>query len=226
MTGSEATWAAVDAYLAETFSLEDEVLVAARLACAEAGLPAIEVTAPQGRFLQLLARMLRARSILEIGTLGGYSTIWLGRALEPGGRLVSLEIDPVRAAVARANLALAELGATCEVIVGPALETLPMLESRPLAPFDFVFIDADKPSIPAYFEWALRLSRRGSVIVVDNVIRRGAVSDANSTDPAVIGVRRLNELMAADRRVSCTTIQTVGLKGHDGFAMALVVAGD
>ncbi|MBS1200633.1 MAG: methyltransferase [Proteobacteria bacterium] len=226
MTGREDTWAAVDAYLVEAFSLEDDVLVATRQACDAAGLPAIGVTAPQGRFLQILARMLRAKSILEIGTLGGYSAIWLGRALGPGGRLVSLEINPAHAAVARANLARAGLDAGCEVLVGPAIEQLPLLEGRPPAPFDFVFIDADKPSIPAYFEWALRLTRRGSLIVVDNVIRKGAVADPGNPDPAVLGVRRLNELMARDPRVSATAIQTVGLKGHDGFALALVVAGD
>jgi predicted O-methyltransferase YrrM len=222
MTSEQDTWAAVDTYLAETLALEDEVLGAARAACEAAGLPDISVTAPQGRFLQILARMLRAHSILEIGTLGGYSTIWLGRALGPAGRLVSLEIDPARAAVARANLALAGLGAACDVLVGPAIESLPLLESRPPAPFDLVFIDADKPSIPAYFAWALRLVRGGSVIVVDNVIRKGAVRDPASKDPAVVGVRRLHAMVAAEPRVSATTLQTVGLKGHDGFTIALV----
>ena len=224
MTGSEQTWAKVDAYLTDALALDDAVLATARQACAAAGLPDIAVTAPQGRFLQILARMLGARSILEIGTLGGYSTIWLGRALGPGGRLVSIEIDPAHAAVARANLARAGLDACCEVRVGPAIEQLPLLAFRPYAPFDFVFIDADKPAIPDYFEWALRLSRRGSVIVVDNVIRKGAVGDPATADLAVLGVRRLNELMAADPRVSATVIQTVGLKGYDGLAVALVVA--
>jgi len=224
--GGEDTWADVDDYLAETFALEDDILAATRLACDTAGLPAISVTALQGRFLQVLARTLRAKSILEIGTLGGYSTIWLGRALGSGGRLVSLEIDPARAAIARTNLALAGLGTTCEVLVGPALEQLPLLETRPPTPFDFVFIDADKPSIPAYFEWALKLTRRGGIIVVDNVVRMGAVADPCTPDPAVIGVRRVIELMASEPRVSATAIQTVGRKGYDGFAMALVLAGD
>jgi len=221
---NDDAWAAVDAYLFDTLVQGDAALAAALALGAAAGLPDISVTPNQGKLLHLLARAQGAKRILEIGTLGGYSTIWLARALPPGGRLVTLEVDPRHAAVARENLDRAGVADVVEIRLGPALDILPRLAAEGAAPFDFIFIDADKPSNPDYFAWALRLARRGSLIVVDNVIRDGAVIDAASTDPAVQGVRRLNELIAAEPRVSATAIQTVGGKGYDGFALALVVA--
>ena len=221
---NQETWTAVDRYLANLFVPSDPALDAALEASVAAGLPPINVSPNQGRLLQLLARMQRARNILEIGTLGGYSTIWLARALPVGGRLITLEFDPKHAEVARANLVRAGLGGIVELRVGRALDTLPQLAAEGRGPFDLIFIDADKPSTADYFAWALKLSRRGSVIVVDNVVRKGAVSDAGSNDPLVRGVRHFNELLAAEKRVSATIIQTVGSKGYDGFAIALVTA--
>jgi predicted O-methyltransferase YrrM len=215
-------WSRVDAFFEERLLERDAVLDQALEACAAAGLPAIHVAPNQGKLLMLLARMAGARRILEIGTLGGYSTMWMARALPPDGRLITLEVDERHAAVARANLARANLAASVEVRVGPALDTLPTLE--PEAPFDVTFIDADKQNIPEYFDWALRLSRRGSVIVVDNVVRSGAVIDDASADERVQGVRRFCDRLAKEPRVSATALQTVGDKGHDGFALALVVA--
>ena len=211
-------WAEVDAALAALLAPPDEVLDAALAASAAAGLPAHDVSPLQGKLLELLARLQGARAILELGTLGGYSTIWLARALPPGGRLVTLEADPRHAEVARANLARAGLAAAVEVRVGPALETLPSLAG----PFDLVFIDADKRSNPEYLAWALELTRPGSLIVADNVVRGGAVADEGSTDAGVRGVRRFLELVAAEPRLHATAIQTVGAKGYDGFALALV----
>ena len=202
----------------------DPALDAALQASAAAGLPAIGVSPNQGKLLQLLARLQGARAILELGTLGGYSTIWLARALPPGGRLVTLEADSKHAEVARANLARAGLADVVEVRLGRGLDTLPRLAAEGAGPFDLIFIDADKPSIPEYFAWALKLSRRGSLIVVDNVVRDGEVVDAGSSDPNVQGVRRFNELLAAEQRVSATTLQTVGSKGYDGLTFALVTA--
>jgi predicted O-methyltransferase YrrM len=213
-------WIAVDRYITGAVLSSDPVLDVALETSAAAGLPQIQVSPAQGKFLHLLARAIGARRILEIGTLGGYSAIWLARALPPGGRLVTLEVDPHHAAIARANIAGAGLADVVELRLGRALEILPELAG----PFDFIFIDADKPSNADYFAWALRLSRLGSLIVVDNVIRDGAVIDAASADPDVQGVRRLNELLAAEPRVSATTIQTVGSKGYDGFTMALVTS--
>jgi predicted O-methyltransferase YrrM len=221
---SQDTWSAVDTYLTDTLVKPDPILEAALQASDAAGLPAISVSAPQGKFLQLLARIHGARSILEIGTLGGYSTIWLARALPPGGRLITLEIDPKHAAVARENLARAGFANIAWVRVGRALDTLEELYHEAAGPFDFVFIDADKPSNPDYFSWALKMSRPGTVIVVDNVVRDGAVADPASADAAVRGVRRLNLLMASEPRVAATAIQTVGAKGYDGFAVALVLS--
>jgi predicted O-methyltransferase YrrM len=215
-------WSAVDRYIESTLAPSDPALAAALAASKAAGLPDIQVTPSQGKLLHLFARMLNARSILEVGTLGGYSTIWLARALPPGGRLVTLESEPKHAEVARANLARAGLAAMVEVRVGRAIELLPKLHAEGLGPFDLVFIDADKPGNPDYFEWALRMSRPGSLIVVDNVVREGAVADAASTEPSVLGTRRLFDRLAREGRVSATAIQTVGTKGYDGFAMALV----
>jgi predicted O-methyltransferase YrrM len=219
---SKEVWTAVDDYITDLLVQPDAALDAALRDSAAAGLPSINVTPGQGKLLHLLARMLGARSILEVGTLGGYSTIWLARALPPGGLLVTLEIDPGHAEVARANIARAGLAGVVDLRLGPALDTLPRLAAEGGGPFDLVFIDADKPSNPDYFRWALKLSRRGSVIVVDNVVREGAVVDAGSSDASVQGVRRLNEMLAAEKRVSVTAIQTVGSKGYDGFALALV----
>jgi predicted O-methyltransferase YrrM len=220
---TEETWTAVDRYLTDLLVPPDPALEATLRASAEAGLPAINVTPNFGSFLHLLARAVNAQTILEIGTLGGYSTIWLARALAPGGRLVSLEADPRHAAVARANLARAGLGDIVQVREGAALETLPLLAAEGIGPFDLTFIDADKPNNTAYFEWALRLSRPGSLIVVDNVVRGGEVADGESDSEAVRGTRRLLERLASEPRVSGTALQTVGGKGYDGFAIALVL---
>lgn len=216
------TWTSVDRYLDDLLVGHDAVLDAALQASADAGLPPISVSPTQGKLLNLLARVRGARGILEIGTLGGYSTIWMARALPADGRLVTLEIDPKHAEVARASIARAGLTARVEVRLGRALETLAQLSAEGAGPYDLIFIDADKPTLPEYFRWALRLSRPGSLIVIDNVVRDGAVIDASSADPSVQGVRRLNELMASEPRVSATAIQTVGAKGYDGFALALV----
>lgn len=219
---SQETWTAVDRYLAGLLGPPDPVLDAALADSAAAGLPAINVSPTQGRLLQLLARMQGTRNILEIGTLGGYSTIWLAQALPTGGRLITLEFDPKHAEAARANLARAGLTAVVELRVGRALDTLPQLAAEGRGPFDLIFIDADKPGTADYFVWALKLSRRGSVIIVDNVVRKGAVADAASDDPNVQGMRRFLDVLAAEKRVNATVIQTVGSKGYDGFALALV----
>jgi len=215
-------WNAVDRYINELFVPADPVLDAALQASGQAGLPAHQVAPNQAKLLWLLARILGAQNILEIGTLGGYSTIWMARALPPGGRLITLELDPGYAAVARANIARAGLAGVVEVRVGLALETLPQIAAEGAGPFDLVFIDADKQNNPEYFAWALKLTRCGSLIVTDNVVRDGAVADAASSDPSVRGVRRFLELAAAEPRVSGTAIQTVGSKGYDGFAIMLV----
>jgi predicted O-methyltransferase YrrM len=217
-------WTAVDRYLTDLFVPPDPALEAALRASAAAGLPPINVSPNQGKLLQLLARVRGARTILEIGTLGGYSTIWLARALPEGGRLITLESDPRHAEVARANLARAGLNDVVELRLGPALETLPRLAAEGRGPFDLIFIDADKEGYPDYLAWSLKLSRRGSLILADNVVRKGAVVDPASADPRVQGMRRFNELLAAEPRVSATAIQTVGSKGYDGFAVALVIA--
>jgi predicted O-methyltransferase YrrM len=219
---TQERWSEVDRYLEALFTPPDPALHAALEATEAAAMPAINVSPPQGKLLQILAQTVQARAILEVGTLGGYSTIWLARALPPGGRLITLELSERHAEVARANLARAGLGAAVEVRVGPALAALPALAAEGLPPFDLVFIDADKVNTPAYFRWARAMTRRGGLIVTDNVVRGGRVSDAASDDPNVQGVRGLNELMAADRGVLATVIQTVGGKGYDGLALALV----
>jgi predicted O-methyltransferase YrrM len=220
---NQEQWTAVDRYTTEMLVPPDAVLDAAVEASNAAGLPQIAVAPNQGKLLHLLARAHGARKILEIGTLGGYSTIWLARALPPGGRLITLEIDKKHADVARANIARAGLTSVVDVRLDPALETLPRLSAERAGPFDMTFIDADKPNIPSYFEWSLKLAAPGGLIVVDNVIRDGAVVDDASTDPSVKGVRRLNELLRAEPRVSATTIQTVGARGYDGFTLAMLV---
>jgi predicted O-methyltransferase YrrM len=220
---SEELWAKVDEYITTTVVQPDAALEDALAATAAAGLPPIAVSAPQGKLLALLATMVGATRVLEIGTLGGYSTIWMARAVSPDGTVVSLEVDPHHAEVARKNIASAGLDRVAEVRIGAALDILPRLEAEAAGPFDLSFVDADKVNIPAYFDWCVKLSRPGGVIVVDNVVRRGAVVDSGSDDSAVQGVRRFNELLARDRRVSATTIQTVGAKGYDGFTVAVVL---
>jgi predicted O-methyltransferase YrrM len=217
-------WTAVDRYITDLLVANDPALEGVLKASAAAGLPEIHVTPNQGKFLQLLATIRGARSILEIGTLGGYSTIWLARGMPAGGRLITLEFDPRYAEVARANIAKASLSGVVEVRVGRALDTLPQLAAKGPAPFDLIFIDADKEGYPDYFTWALRLSRKGTLIIADNVVRKGAVVDADSADSRVQGVRRMNALIANEPRVSATTIQTVGAKGYDGFMIAVVTA--
>jgi caffeoyl-CoA O-methyltransferase len=221
---TQKQWTAVDDYITGLFVPPDPALDAAIEATSEAGMPLINVAPNQGKLLHILALVSGARSILEIGTLAGYSAIWLARALPAGGKLITLEADPRHAAVARANIARAGLAEMVEVRVGKALETLPQLASEGHGPFDLVFIDADKPNTTAYFGWALKLTRRGSLIVADNVVRDGAVIDEGSADASVQGVRRFNAALAAEPRVSATAIQTVGSKGYDGMAIAVVVA--
>jgi len=215
-------WTEVDRYLGEALLPPDPVLEEVQRASAVAGLPPIQVSAVQGKLLYLWARSLGARAILELGTLGGYSTIWLARALAGGGRVVTLEVDPKHAEVARANFARAGLSAAIEIRLGPAAESLRRLADEKRGPFDFVFVDADKEGYPEYFRQALALSRPGTVMVFDNVVRDGAVTDAASGNASVRAVRRLNERIAAEPRVSATAIQTVGSKGYDGLAFVLV----
>jgi predicted O-methyltransferase YrrM len=219
---AEDQWTAVDQYFSERLLPSDPALESALETSVTAGLPAISVSPNQGKLLQMLAQIVGARSILEVGTLGGYSTIWLARGLRPGGHLITLEVDSKHADVALVNVSRAGLQSVVEVRVGNALETLPQLSVERRGPFDLIFIDADKPNIPAYFEWALKLSRPGTLIVVDNVVRDGAVIDGESTDPSVQGVRRFVDLLAAESAASGTVIQTVGTKGYDGFAIVLV----
>ncbi len=221
---SHDQWTKVDRYINNLLVPSDPALEAALKASSKAGLPTINVTPNQGKLLQLLARVQGARSILEIGTLGGYSTIWLARALPKDGRLITLEAEPKHAQIARANIARAGLANIVDIRLGQALETLPKLVAEGIGPFDLIFIDADKPGYPNYFAWALKLSHRGSLIIADNVVRDGAVVDAGSPDPNVQGIRRFNDLLATERRVAATAIQTVGSKGYDGFAIALVTA--
>ncbi|HEV2694178.1 MAG TPA: O-methyltransferase [Verrucomicrobiae bacterium] len=217
-----AHWTAVDCYITDLLVAPDAALEAALKTSAAAGLPPINVAPNQGKLLQLLARMQGARNILEIGTLGGYSTIWLARALPADGRLLTLEAEPLHAKVARENIARAALDKIATVRLGPALETLKQLVAEKAAPFDFIFIDADKESYPDYFTWSLKLSRRGTCIIADNVVRNGAVIEPDHADPRVQGVRRFNELLAAETRVTATALQTVGSKGYDGFSLILV----
>ncbi|MGA8711288.1 MAG: O-methyltransferase [Thermoplasmata archaeon] len=217
------TWTAVDAYFEEKLLPADPVLEEVLRSTAAAGLPSIQVSPTQGKLLHLLARSQGARRILEIGTLGGYSSIWLARALPADGRLVTLELDPAHAQVARANFARAGLGEKIELRLGPALESLPKLFEEKRGPFDLSFIDADKPNTRAYFEWSLKLSRPGALIVVDNVVRKGELANASSVDANVRGMRNLLDALTAERRVSATGIQTVGSKGYDGFVLARVL---
>lgn len=221
---SQTLWTQVDRYFTGLFASPDPELDAVLSACEEAGLPPMEITPLQGKLLMILARLVGARRILEIGTLGGYSAIWLARGLAEGGRLVTLESRPKHADVARESFRRAGLSHVIDLRVGRALDTLPKIAAEGLGPFDLVFVDADKAGNPDYFTWALRLTRRGSLIVMDNVVREGRVLNAKSTDPNLQGIRRCNAMMAAEPRVRATAIQTVGAKGHDGLAIALVIA--
>ena len=224
---TQERWTAVDRYITDLLVPEDAALEAALRDSAAAGLPPIAVTPNQGKLLGLLARVQRARAILELGTLGGYSTIWLARALPAGGRLVTLEAEAEYAELARANIARAGLAESVELRVGPALQTLPQLVAEGAGPFDLIFVDADKKNNPGYFEWSLKLSRPGTLIIVDNVVRGGAILDPDADDPTlgnegIRGIRRFFELLAAERGVDATAIQMVGSKGYDGFALMIV----
>lgn len=216
-------WTAVDNFLSTQLVPADPILDAVVKSCADAGLPSIAVPPTQGKFLNLLARIIGAKKILEIGTLGGYSTIWMARALPADGRVVTLEYDAKHAEVARKNFERAGLEKRIELRVGKALDTLPKIAAAHPAPFDLIFIDADKQNNPAYFTWALKLSRPGTIIIVDNVVRDGAVLDAASSSADIQGIRQLFTMLANEPRVSATALQTVDAKGHDGFAVALVL---
>jgi len=217
-------WIAIDDYIAENFLDEDPALDATLAASEAAGLPEIQVAPLQGKLLMMLAASLGARTILEIGTLGGYSTIWLARGLAEDGRVLTLELDPGHAAVARKNFENADVADRIEVRVGAALDTLAALHAEHAGPFDLIFIDADKPSTPDYFDWAVKLARKGTLIVVDNVVREGAILAAQSDNKHVKGLRGFYARVAVDPRVTATAIQTVGNKGHDGLAIVRVIA--
>jgi predicted O-methyltransferase YrrM len=219
---SDDLWGAIDDYIGARLLGRDPSFDWVLASSEAAGLPSIAVTPNQGKLLELLARIHKARSILELGTLGGYSTIWLARALPKDGRLVTLEREPSYAEIAKANIAKAGLAELVELRVGPALQTLPALHAEGVGPFDLIFIDADKKNYPGYLEWSLKLSRQGTVIVGDNVVRDGRVADPDSADRSARGARRGQEILGADPRVRATALQTVGVKGHDGFAVAVV----
>ena len=221
---AEDLWTDVDQYFSDKLLPKDPILESAAEAAEKAGLPPIAISPNQGKFLQLLSQIIGAQSILELGTLAGYSTIWLARGMRPGGRLITVEVDPKHADVAKSNISRAGLKDAVEVRLGSALGVLPQLFAEKRGPFDLIFIDADKENIPDYFEWSMKLSHPGTLIIVDNVVRDGAVIDANSPDPRIEGVRKFVDLLAAESRASGTTIQTVGIKGYDGFAMVLVGA--
>jgi len=221
---NQQIWTAVDTYLNEAMLPPDEALEAALAMSVDAGLPAIQVAPNQGKLLNILARAIGARRILEMGTLGGYSTIWMAYALPADGHLVTLEVDARHAEVATASIARAGLADRVTLMLGPALDSLPMIQAQGDGPFDLIFIDADKVNLAAYFDWALKLARVGSLIIVDNVVRNGAVTDETSEDPGVQGVRRFMRAIAAEPRVTATGLQTVGSKGYDGLAIALVTS--
>jgi predicted O-methyltransferase YrrM len=221
---NQELWTDVDNYLVENLIPADPALDKALKSNQAAGLPTIDVAPNQGKLLHLLARIQGARRILEIGTLGGYSTIWLARSLPSDGKLITLEVEAKHAEVARANIERAGLSSLVQLRLGPALESLLQLQKEGAKPFDLIFIDADKQNIPAYLEWSLRLSRPGTVIITDNVIRDGAIINAEDPDPRVQGVRRIFEMMSADPRLDATALQTVGTKGYDGFTLAIVKA--
>ncbi len=219
---AQELWSAVDEYFSGRLHKRDEIFDQILDRSATAGLPEIHVSACQGKFLQLLVRIQRAKRILEIGTLAGYSTVWMAQGMPADGKIVTLEADAKHAEVARSNFALTGLSDLIELREGPALETLPQLEDDGVGPFDLTFIDADKVNIPAYFDWSVKLSRPGAIVIVDNVVREGAILDETSDDPSVQGVQRLTEHLANDDRAAATVFQTVGAKGHDGFILAVV----
>ena len=219
---TQSQWTAVDDYLTALLLPSDPILEATLTACEKAGLPPHQVSPSQGMLLQLLAQIQGARTILEIGTLGGYSTIWLARALPPHGHLLTIEANPVHGDIARTNFARAGIISMVDLRIGPALEILPRIVAEKKAPYDLIFLDADKPNNPHYLTWVLELTRSGSVIIADNVVRNGHVVDAGSQDPDVRGIRRFNASVAAHPRLRATIIQTVGCKGYDGFMMAQV----
>jgi predicted O-methyltransferase YrrM len=224
-TGNQAEkWTEVDSYLTETLIPTDPILEATMAANAAAGLPSIDVSPTQGKWLHLLAKIKGVTRILEIGTLGGYSTIWLARALPSDGKLITMEFEPKHAAVAQQNIARAGLSHLVEIRIGAAADSLAQLHAEGAEPFDLIFIDADKPNNPTYLEWALKFSRVGTLIVVDNVIRDGKIADPNDPDPAITGTRTMFEMLSTNLRVSATALQTVGSKGYDGFAIALVIS--
>ncbi len=219
---TQKLWTKVDKYFAGMVG-EDQALKSALKECKRAKLPPIGVAPNQGKMLMLMAQMIGARRILEVGTLGGYSTIWLARGLSEGGKLITLEYEEKHARVARKNIARAGFENVVEIRVGDAKATMPQLVSKGAGPFDLIFLDADKEGYPAYFEWSLKLSRKGTVIIADNVVRDGEVLKTKSKDASVPGVRKFNKAVVAEKRVNATAIQTVGSKGYDGFAMMLVV---
>jgi predicted O-methyltransferase YrrM len=221
---TQQLWTSVDDYITDLFVPFDPVMQEALAASEAAGLPSISVAPNEGKLLMLLAQICGARNILEIGTLGGYSTIWLARGMSSGGSLITLEASEKHADIARTNIARADLAGVVEVQVGPALETLPRLAAEARSPFDLIFIDADKEGYAEYFAWALKLARLGSMIIADNVIRDGEILDPANSDPRVQGIRRFNQLLANEPRVKATVIQTIGRKGHDGMAIAIVIA--
>jgi predicted O-methyltransferase YrrM len=221
---TQEVWEAVDKYFDKMLIPHDSTLDDALAAAAAAKLPAIQVSSVQGKLLHLLARIMGARNILEIGTLGGYSTIWMARALPEGGRIITLEADPKHAEVARKNFARAGVESKVELRPGKALDTLPKVAADGLGPFDMFFIDANKSNMPEYFEWSLKLARTGSVIIADNVVREGAVLDAKSKDDDIQGIRRFLEMVGKEKRVSGTALQTVSTKNYDGFALVLVTS--
>jgi predicted O-methyltransferase YrrM len=220
---TEEIWTEVDRYIANALLGSDAALEQALNASSAAGLPAIQVSPAQGKLLMLLAQMVGARRILEIGTLAGYSTIWLARGLAAGGRIITLEADERHAEIARRNFLTAALTDRIELRVGKALKTLPRVAAEGLGPFDLIFVDADKKNIPDYFSWSLTLSRPGSLIIVDNVVRDGELVDRRNTEPNIEGVRRFLQMAGRERRVAGTALQTVGLKGYDGFAILRVL---
>jgi len=219
---SKKLFAAVDKYIAKLLGPEDKALGSTVKSMKKAGIPPMNISANQGKFLQVLAKTAGAKKILEIGTCGGYSTIWLARALPPGGHLITLEVDPEYAGVARQNIIKAGLDAVVDIKVGKALDTLHALDADDAGPFDMIFIDADKPPYTEYFDWAVKLSRPGTIIVADNVVREGKILDEKHADEKVQGVQRLNKALATDERVTATIIQNVGVKYHDGMAIAVV----
>ena len=219
---SREIFKSVDEYINGFFVKEDQALLNVGTSIQDAGIPAISVSANQGKFLHLLARLVNAKKILEMGTLAGYSTIWMARALPPDGQLITLEFDTMHAAVAKKNIMHANIDAQVDIRIGKALDLLPQIEAAGEGPFDMIFIDADKPPYTEYFHWAVRLSRPGTLIVTDNVIRDGKVLDNNSDDENVIGVQRFNKMLAGNTLVDATIIQTIGEKDHDGMALAVV----